>query len=82
MRSPGAKARDVGKDDNPMDPQMNDPNVIFVDSQAEMNVVSRTLKPGQVVALRDIDPEVLDHLVNFEWTEENEACLLADSEPD
>lgn len=58
----------------------NDPNVIFVDSRSEMDVVSRTLKQGQVVALRGVDPEILEYLLNFEWTDEDEACLLTDLE--
>lgn len=56
--------------------------VIFVDSRAEMNDVSRTLQPGDVVILRGTDPEIVDYLVNFEWTDEDEARLQADLDED
>ncbi|MFM7094945.1 MAG: hypothetical protein ACKOYL_10395 [Actinomycetota bacterium] len=43
-----------------------------------MNAVSRTLQPGDVVVLRGTDPEIVDYVVNFEWTDEDEARLQAD----
>ena len=54
--------------------------VIFVDTREEMNAVSRTFEPGRVVILRGTDPEIVDYIVNFEWTDEDEARLQADLE--
>jgi hypothetical protein len=52
--------------------------VIFVDSREEMNTVCRRLGPNDVVILRGTDPEIVDYMVNFEWTDEDEAWLQAD----
>lgn len=54
--------------------------VIFVDSREEMNVACRRLGPNEVIVLRGTDPEIVDYIVNFEWTDEDEACLQADLE--
>jgi len=71
-----------GKGETAVNPaqQKAERRIIFVDSRSEMNVVSRTLQPGDVVALRGTDPEIVDYLVNFEWTDEDEARLQADLE--
>lgn len=52
--------------------------VIFVDSREEMNTICRRLGSNDVVILRGTDPEIVDYMVNFEWTDEDEACLQAD----
>lgn len=54
--------------------------VIFVDSREEMNAACRRLGPNEVIVLRGTDPEIVDYMVNFEWTDEDEACLQADLE--
>lgn len=43
-----------------------------------MNTVCRRLGPNDVVILRGTDPEIVDYMVNFEWTDEDEACLQSD----
>ncbi len=52
--------------------------VIFVDSREEMNTICRRLGSNDVVILRGTDPEIVDYMVNFEWTDEDEAWLQAD----
>lgn len=62
---------------NPSQPTTSQ-QVIYVDTRDEMNLISRTFEPGRVIILRGTDPEIVDYIVNFEWTEEDEACLQAD----
>jgi hypothetical protein len=47
----------------------------YVDTQVEMNEVSRNLKPGEIVAFRNIDPEILQWLIDFEWTDTDEEAF-------
>ena len=56
--------------------------VVYVDTREEMNAISRIFEPGRVIVLRGTDPEIVDYLVNFEWTDEDEARLQADLNED
>lgn len=71
-----------GKEHHGMNPShpTTTKRVVYVDSREEMNAVSRTFEPGRVIVLRGTDPEIVDYIVNFEWTDEDEACLQADLE--
>ena len=80
MHNPADHPNEKEKPDVNLVNQKIERRVIFVDSRSEMNAVSRTLQPGDVVVLRGTDPEIVDYLVNFEWTDEDEACLMADFE--
>ena len=80
MHNPNDQQNEGGKFDVNPAKQTTERKIIFVDSRSEMNIVSRSLKPGDVVVLRGTDPEIVDYLVNFEWTDEDEARLMADLE--
>ena len=55
-------------------------SIKYVDNRTEMNDASRNLKPGEVVVFRDIDPEVLQDFLDFEWTDADEASLELDEQ--
>ena len=57
-------------------------SIRYVDNRTEMNEASRNLKPGEVVVFRDIDPEVLQDFLDFEWTDADEASLGSDEQED
>ena len=55
-------------------------SIRYVDNRTEMNDASRNLKPGEVVVFRDIDPEVLQDFLDFEWTDADESSLEFDEQ--
>ncbi len=51
----------------------------YVDTRAEMNDASCNLASGEVVVFRNIDPVILQWLIDFEWTDADEKLFEADS---
>ena len=82
MHNQDEHASDTEKEHRAMNPSRptTAKRVVYVDTREQMNAISRTFEPGRVVVLRGTDPEIVDYLVNFEWTDEDEARLMADLE--
>jgi hypothetical protein len=60
--------------------QAQQKSITYVDTRVEMNEAVRNLTSGEIVVFRDIDPEILQWLIDFEWTDADEKIF--DTEAD